>query len=466
MPNENTISKVCDFITKHNLLHPERFYLVALSGGADSTALLLLMHRLGYKVEAVHCNFKLRGDESERDMFFCQNLCQKLGLKLHTLDFDTEGYAKKHKVSIEMAARVLRYDYFDQLSEEVGADAICVAHHADDCVETLFVNLIRGTGIKGLTGISSQNGKIIRPLLCLRRSEIIQFLQEEGQPFVTDSTNLSSDYVRNKIRKEIIPKLKEINPSVETNITKTISHLNEAWQVLQAISQDVHKDILVAPAQTGQEVLKVNISELNATKNPSFFLFETINPFGFSSTQTTEILTAISRNTPPTGKHWEAPPYILCIDREYLIIAYQAIHADHPLQIDDIGAYHCTPNGKLTIERHLVDVHFEMLKVPFSVTMDADKVSFPLTLRKIKTGDKFIPLGMTGFKLISNFLTDAKVSYIQRKHQLVLTDANNNIIWLVGHRIDQRVRLTSRTQAALNLHFDPPTNTICTPHQS
>ena len=222
------LKKIAHFIASNNLLVKEKKYLIALSGGADSVCLLLVLDKLGYNIEAVHCNFNLRGDESLRDEQFCIELCEKRNIKIHLAHFDTNSYALLHKTSIEMAARNLRYSFFENLRHDVGADGICVAHHQNDCAETLIMNLIRGTGIKGLAGIMPKRDSIIRPLLCVSRDEIEDFLTKESQDHVTDSTNLDDFCVRNSIRLNIIPMMEKINPSVVQNIVRTAMRMNEA----------------------------------------------------------------------------------------------------------------------------------------------------------------------------------------------------------------------------------------------
>ena len=210
------------YIERFSLMEKDALYLVALSGGADSVSLLLVLKKLGYRVEACHCNFHLRGEESIRDEKFCEQLCISENIPFHHIHFDTKSYSELHHVSIEMAARNLRYSYFESLRKDLNADAICVAHHQEDSVETVLINLIRGTGVKGLRGILPKNGNIIRPLLCVNRSEIEGYLAALNQGFVIDRTNLIDDVVRNKIRLNIIPLLEQINPRVKDNILKTI----------------------------------------------------------------------------------------------------------------------------------------------------------------------------------------------------------------------------------------------------
>ena len=225
------LNKVREYIEKQCLLESGKRYLVALSGGADSVCLLLVLRQLDYQVEAVHCNFLLRGDESHRDEAFACNLCEKQGVPFHVIHFDTRTYAELHKVSIEMAARDLRYQYFEQLRKDIGAEAICVAHHQDDSVETILMNLLRGTGIHGLSGIKPRNGHILRPLLCVSRKEIEAFLASQHQDYVTDSTNLVADVLRNKLRLKVIPMLNDLWPGASEAIARTARNMAEAEKV-------------------------------------------------------------------------------------------------------------------------------------------------------------------------------------------------------------------------------------------
>ena len=219
--------RVIRYIEKEHLFLPDDKLLVALSGGADSVALLRVLHTAGYQCEAAHCNFHLRGEESNRDERFVRQLCQKYGIHLHTIDFNTTQYATEKHISIEMAARELRYQWFEKIRKECQADVVAVAHHQDDSIETILLNLIRGTGITGLLGIRPRNGTIVRPLLCINREEIIRYLQNIGQDYVTDSTNLEDEYTRNKIRLNLLPLMQEINPSVKNSLIETSNHLND-----------------------------------------------------------------------------------------------------------------------------------------------------------------------------------------------------------------------------------------------
>ena len=273
-------SKVKRYIKKYNLLNSNDLHIVALSGGADSVALLLLLKEHGFNVHAAHCNFHLRGDESDRDEAFCEELCQQLGVELHRAHFDTREYAELHKVSIEMAARELRYKWFEQLRQDIGAAGICVAHHRDDSVETVLLNLVRGTGLRGLTGIQPRNGSILRPLLCVSRAEIEAFLAEKGQKYVTDSTNLEADVQRNVVRLEVFPLLRKLNPAVAENIQRTTENLAEAQQVLNVAIASINSSNIL------------NLSDLEKYGSSEYLVFEWLKKYGFNGDQVRQILDA------------------------------------------------------------------------------------------------------------------------------------------------------------------------------
>ena len=282
MSNDNIVkdvtSKVASFIKENSLLDKDRKHIVALSGGADSVALLLLLRSLGYDVDAAHCNFHLRGDESRRDEEFCVSLCKTCGVELHRIHFDTREYASLHKVSIEMAARDLRYSYFRQLCRDIDAQSVCVAHHEDDNVETILLNITRGTGLNGLTGMSPRNGLVVRPLLCVDRSEIERYLAAVGQDYVTDSTNLVADVQRNKLRLNVIPVLEDVNPAVKANILNMARWMAEAQHVVDA---SVESAAGCVEWKDGQAT--VSISQLRSFPSVEYFLWNLLSRYGFNS---------------------------------------------------------------------------------------------------------------------------------------------------------------------------------------
>ena len=444
-------SKVADFIGRHQLLSRDGLHIVALSGGADSVALLLVLKRLGYRIEAAHCNFHLRGEESDRDETFVCQLCEAQNVPIHRAHFDTREYAALHKVSIEMAARELRYRYFEQLRHDLGADTVCVAHHRDDAVETLLMNLMNGTGIHGLTGIRPENGAIVRPLLGVSRSEIEEFLHSIGQTYVTDSTNAVDDVLRNKIRLHLIPLMQQILPKSSENIAKTADYIKEVEAVYEKALQSERAQIVrtLQPAvgtldQRGAET--VEIADLQALPSSECFLFEWLRPFGFTSAQILQIADSLDA---PSGKSFSTATHVLYIDRSELMVA-PVFQSPLPLKMPEDGVYRYQEK---TAFRITFSNNVEISKSDNCITIDKEKVEFPLTVRVIQSGDRFTPFGMNGSKLVSDYLTDKKVSLWAKRSQLVVTDAHDHILWLVGHRIDHHFRITPATTTALRIEL-------------
>ena len=428
-------SKVEGFIVKHKMLDHSKLSLVALSGGADSVALLLLLHEHGYRVHAAHCNFHLRGDESDRDERFCVELCQRLGVELHRAHFDTRAYAELHGVSIEMAARELRYGWFEQLRRDVGAAVVCVAHHRDDSVETVILNLIRGTGLRGLTGIKPRNGAIVRPLLCVSRAEIEHFLAERGQKYVTDSTNLEADVQRNKIRLEVLPLLRELNPAVVENIRRTAENLMEAQQVLDAVVGK-YKDSKV-----------LELSELEKYGSSEYIIHEWARNYGFNGRQVAQIMQA------ETGAVFSSSEgFDLLVDRGRLLVE-PALKPLKMLKIPEPGTYVLDENTRFSVKKETVGAGFQPSREPDRASLDARKVVFPLAVRRVEEGDWMVPYGMKGRKLLSDLMTDRKLSVFEKRRQLVVVDAQGVVAWAVGLRTDARVAVTEATDEVLELRM-------------
>ena len=444
-------SKVADFIGRHQLLSSQGLHIVALSGGADSVALLLVLKRLGYRVEAAHCNFRLRGEESDCDEAFVCQLCEAQIVPIHRAHFDTKEYAALHKVSIEMAARELRYRYFEQLRQDLEADTICVAHHRDDAVETLLMNLMNGTGIHGLTGIRPRNGYIVRPLLGVSRAEIEEFLHSIGQTYVTDSTNAIDDVLRNKIRLHLIPLMQQILPKSSENIAKTAAYLKEVETVYDhavksALSQIVTKLQPAVGTLDQREAEAVQIADLQVLPSSECFLFEWLRPFGFSSAQILQIADSLDA---PSGKSFSSATQVLYIDRGELIVAPD-FQSPKPLKIPEEGLYPYQEKLKFRVSK-MDDI--AVLKSANCISLDQEKVEFPLTVRVVQSGDRFVPFGMTGSKLVSDYLTDRKLSLWAKRSQMVVTDAHDHILWLVGHRIADPFRITPSTTSALRIEL-------------
>lgn len=427
------------FIGRHELLSHEKLYLVAVSGGADSVCLLLCLKELGYHVEAVHCNFHLRGEESDRDEQFVKELCKEHGIIIHLTRFDTKTYASLHKVSIEMAARELRYRYFEQLRQDIGAEDICVAHHLDDSVETVLLNLIRGTGIEGMKGIRYRNGHIVRPLLCVRRHEIEHWLQERCQDYVTDSTNLVADVQRNRLRLDIIPRLEQINPGVVNNIARTAHWLSEA--------NDVYQSAIRLALKTIVKDGTMDTTDFFSQPSAECVLFEWLTPFGFTPGTVNAIFEKVWQQCSELedGLLWLSPTHQLVTHDQKLILAPRP--EERPsLRLPEPGNYHYDSISSFSIK--ILNVNMISCEAN-AATLDADKVCFPITIRPVQQGDRFQPYGMKGSKLVSDYLTDAKLSLVDKQRQLVITDANGLIIWLVGRRTDNRFAITPATKHTL-----------------
>lgn len=423
------LSKVKDYIKKHNLLNSNDLYLVALSGGADSVALLLLLDEMGCQLHAVHCNFHLRGEESDRDERFCEQLCQQKNVPFHRIHFDTMTYAETHQVSVEMAARELRYRYFEQLRKDIGAAGVCVAHHRDDTVETVILNLVRGTGLRGLTGIQPKNGNILRPLLGVSRAEIEEYLRVKGQEYVTDHTNLETDVLRNKVRLQVIPLLRQLNPAVSENIQRTAENLSDAQAVLDAVMLPY------------QHVKELDLSQLIDTASREYITFEWLKNYGFNGTQVRQILTA------ETGRVFSSPQgYDVLVDRGHLLVE-PSLKPMKNLRIPEEGTYVLDDQTRISVKREPVWISRDAAVA----TVDVSRVCFPLTVRRVEEGDWMIPYGMEGRKLLSDLMTDRKMTVFEKRRQLVVVDGEGNVVWLVSIRTDNRCRVSSDTTEVLRL---------------
>lgn len=439
------VTKVNDFIDSNNLLEKEAKVVLGLSGGADSTALLLVLLRLGYHVHAVHCNFHLRNSESDRDQVFVTDLCNKMGVELTVCSYDTRQYAANNGISIEMAARELRYADFERIMQQCGASAFCIAHHRDDSVETVLLNLIRGTGIKGLTGIKPRNGHIIRPLLCVSRQEIEDWLQEIDQTFVTDSTNLEANFTRNKIRLQLLPIMRSINPDADNAITDTAQHLQQAYTVYSQVIESTKKQIV--SIQKNNIVISIPILKQHLA--PDAILFEILSPLGFNGSQIRDIEEAMESQP---GVRFQSVTHQLIKDRNTFIIS----PIDNARDCKEItlklepGTKATLPNGRC------LSVSTAPAGTPISArqcvaTFDAAMLpQSSITIRRWRQGDRFIPFGMKGSKLVSDYLTDIKINAAERERQLVAV-CGNDIIWVIGCRTDNRYRVTPKTQTQLIL---------------
>lgn len=424
------LNKVKDYIKKYKLLNYNDLYIVALSGGADSVALLTILDEMGYKVHAAHCNFHLRGEESDRDEAFCEQLCLRKNVPFHRIHFDTMAYVEAHRVSVEMAARELRYRYFEQLRKDIGAEGICVAHHRDDSVETVLMNLIRGTGLRGLCGIQPQNGYVLRPLLTVSRKEIEDYLSEKGQEYVTDSTNLEADVLRNKIRLQVIPLLRELNPAVVETIQRMTENLVGAQAVLDAVLSyfDNRKELI--------------LSDFDNCASREYITYEWLKKYGFNGTQVRQLLEAETGRIVTSSTGYDA-----LRDRDRLLIE-PSLKPMKPQRIPEEGTYilpDIDVEGAEPVRFMVRKQPVFISKSPDTATVEVSKVLFPLSIRRVEEGDWMIPYGMTGRKLLNDLMTDRKMTLFEKRRQLVVVDAKGNIVWMVGLRVDARVAVGEMT---------------------
>lgn len=389
------VNKTAALLAEHNVTPKAGPMLCGLSGGADSVALVLVLQALGYRVVALHCNFQLRGEESERDERFVRRFCTAHGLELHTVRFDTPTEAAAHGESIEMAARRLRYDWFESVRSTMdGGAQVCVAHHADDNVETMLLNLIRGAGLHGLTGMAFRNDRgILRPLLAVTRAEILAYLEAKGESFVTDSSNTDTRYRRNKVRHELLPLLRTMNPNVDSVLTETMKHLREAEGTILA-------------GEGGEDYRRMR----------------TLQALGFTTAQIAQMTTAAN------GAYTTSGDVMLTKHRGALLWG----------RIPPRTA----PSPIVATRRPRTEVTF--LRDASVGVFDAGAVSGPLFIRSVEAGDRFRPFGMKGTKLVSDYLTDRHRSRLDKLAALVVCD-DNGILWLVGETIDQRAAVTQTT---------------------
>jgi len=394
---------------------------VAVSGGADSTALLLIMKELGYKLHALHCNFHLRGAESDRDQAFVEELCHQQQVPLSVRHFQTEEEARRRGISIEMAARDLRYSWFrEELKHTKDEEhSLAVAHHRDDQAETLLLNLIRGTGLRGLAGMPPKNQGIIRPLLCLSREEILQYLKNRGQSYVTDSTNSERVAQRNCLRLDVVPLLRSINPAA-------IEHLCLACNNVRQSMPYYMKGIEAAFRESGISEKSFPLSALS----PNPLLHEWLAGKGFNAAQEEEMLLAVNSQT---GKMWHSDTHMVLRDREALKLFNN--QDSRFIDVPQLEQAIVT-----SIEATGADIAY----------FDADLLTAPIEVRRVREGDAFVPFGMKGRKLVSDYLTDRKLNRVEKAAQFVAT-CGDDIIWLIGHRSDNRFRVTDATSRILKL---------------
>jgi len=438
------IDKVRLYIETHRLLNHDKPVITGISGGSDSVSLLYILNCLGYNCIAAHCNFHLRGDEANRDADFARQAAINQGNLFEQTDFNTEEYARERHISAEMAAREMRYQWFEQLRIKHDAQAIAVAHHRDDNAETLLLNLVRGAGIRGLCGMKPRNGFIVRPFLCLDKDEIMRFVADKNIAFVNDSTNSSTDYKRNFIRIKALPLLKDLNPSVTGTLSDTAERLADVEAIYSQAVAAIAEGIV---QKADNERIELSISKLLQTVAPKTVLYEMLKPYGFTGAVTEEIFSSL---TGISGKKfYSSTSYEALKDRDTLLVYQAEPLCEDKTYIIENEVFDCSALPvRLAVSKVAIAEGFKPPATPDVATFDYDKLRFPLTMRRWRHGDRFVPFGMKGSKKLSDLFTDCKLSLADKQH-LFLLCSGDDIIWVTGIRSDNRYRIGNDSKTAL-----------------
>ncbi|MBD5334550.1 MAG: tRNA lysidine(34) synthetase TilS [Bacteroides sp.] len=443
--------KVRNFITANHLLGADDRILVGLSGGADSVCLLLILSELGYDCLAAHCNFHLRGEESMRDEDFCRELCERVGVEFRKKDFDVEGCCHDHKESVEMACRRLRYDWWEEMLRDGDASVIAVGHHREDNVETFFLNLMRGSGIGGLKGMLPRTVNVVRPLLDCTKQEIVDYVSLAGESFVTDSSNLSNDYKRNRLRNVLLPEFEKVFPGAIDAVAKSMDYLRDNYDLYTDYSDKLRKKYI---GNDGEIDLARLVSE---EKNSRMILFELLSKVGMNMTQIDNILSSFTNgdSCPASGKIFRTSAITYLLDRGTLrpMSSTASYDSDPETEIVDLNKFpfscrkmtansfrEAKMNGRLRIDALYMD----------SSVLDGMPV---FELRGWRKGDRMIPFGMKGSRLVSDMFTDAKYS-LDKKEKARLLTRDGQILWVIGLRTSDAFRVTGRSTQVLEVTFN------------
>jgi tRNA(Ile)-lysidine synthase len=416
----------------------EKKLLLAISGGIDSMVLLHLFHKLNYDIAVAHCNFSLRDMESDADEDFVRTTCETLKIPFYIQKFDTKQFASDYKLSIQLAARKLRYDWFSELLLEQKLDYVLTAHHLDDEIETFLIHLTRGTGLEGLTGIPAKNGNVIRPLLKFSRDEIESFAKENNIKWREDSSNASNKYLRNKLRHDVVPILKELNPSFMNSFQNTLDNLKQSQSLVDDASRIVYRKVV----QDEENQKKINISELKQLENYEAYLFQWLKPLGFSAWE--DIYDLVDAQS---GKQVLSEKYLLLKNRNYLIVTTRNIDKQISYKIEKSDV-----EVNIPLKMSLCNIGYISNLNSNCIFVDEDKISFPLTIRKWQEGDVFYPSGMQGKKKVSKYFKDEKFSLIDKQNQWLLC-SNDEIVWIINHRADQRFLAKNNTKNILKIEL-------------
>ena len=441
----NFLNRFENFLSNElSILSPQKI-LLTVSGGIDSMVLLNLFMQTKHQFAVAHCNFGLRGDESDGDNAFVKDFCLANDIQFFDKIFDTQKYITENKIGIQEAARKLRYDWFDELSVTNQFDFIATAHHLNDVTETLLFNITRGTGISGLHGIPPVNKKIIRPLLFASKDEIIEYAKEKNSSFRNDSSNKKNNYSRNKIRNQVIPILKEINPLLEEHVQSLTGQISFIETIYRKHIDELWKTIHIKKNNT----IEISISELLKLHPLPYYLYEFLQPFGFNFSQVSEIISSLNEQS---GKRFYSSSHHLIKDRNSLIIESLLIKLN-PETFIDFDSSLIEIDGVVLKVEHLNSKN----EITFSSNtfhFDLDTILFPIKIRNWNEADRFYPLGMSHSKKLSDFFIDEKINLIDKNKALVCSSNDGNIIGVLPYRIDDRNKITSLTKNVLKICFE------------
>lgn len=438
------LEQFLNFIKKEDLFKKDQKILLTISGGVDSIVMCDLFHKAGFSFGIAHCNFKLRGKESDGDKKFVSELAEKYKVPFFWKSFNTKPYSEKNKISIQMAARELRYDWMKRLAKDKKYDFIATAHHLDDSIETFFINILRGTGITGLQGVPVKQGVIIRPMLFAHKKKIRDYAEAEKLSWREDSSNLTDKYLRNNIRHHLIPSLKKLNAGFEKTITKELSYFKDAAEIFKKFMEEKKKEIVT---EEGKNIL-LNIKKLKDSGHAETILHELLRSYDFTP-ETTELIA--KRMFTTAGKKFFSPTYRLIKDRDFLILSPKR---------SDTGEKDLFIKKNQT-EFENAELYFKIEVSPGNLSHVKDKkssvayfdhslISFPIKVRKWKPGDSFQPLGMNGKKKLSDFFIDKKMP-LNDKENIYVLESEGKIIWVVGHRIDDKYKVLAGTKKIMKI---------------
>lgn len=431
------------YIRQHGLFEKTDRLILALSGGVDSVVLAHLLKQGGFVFSLAHCNFRLRGADSDEDERWCRQLAAELGVAITVKVFDTEAYCREHRLNVQLAARKLRYEWFKELLQQEQARYLLTAHHASDLTETVLINLLRGTGIRGLRGIARKQDPLVRPLLAFTRTQIEEYAQQQNIRFRLDKSNLEDKYERNYIRNQVIPLLKRLNPGLEETFTRNTGHFREEAAIVEAYLSRRATEL----TGSRQGCLVLGKDALLQEPYPASLLNYLLSDYGFNETQQGNIYRHLQQNALP-GKELLSPTHRLSIDRHELLIRPLAEEAQE-------GNILIRSLEELETQDRFVLQVPEKFEIPGKeeLIVQRDRLVFPLTLRGRKTGDKFIPFGMKGFKLLSDLFREEKLNTFEKEACLILQNGNGEIIWVIGYRSDERYRVGPADGPLVKLKF-------------